>query len=158
MINLYKWTSDFGDKSQQMIAVGKNERSAKVYQVHKGYRMLENDRFMEYLRSHQVFGYDTEKTTYAKVQKQYGPAMTNLFIWTDRSRGKMIAVGSESQFEKVYLVRHNYRILEQATLGQLVKFNAIDPDNFKGPIRKKVSDIEKEYGPVRRPGQGFPIT
>lgn len=153
MINLYKWTSDFGDKSQQMIAVGKDEKSAKVYSVHKGYRMLQDEKFIEYLRGFLVFGFKKTETTFAKVNKQYGPAMTNIFTWTDRTRGQMVAVGSDHLFEKVYFVRDGYRELRQPTLGQLLKFNAIDLDTFKGPFRKKVSEIQKEYGPVRKAGK-----
>ena len=154
MINLYKWTSDFGDKSQRMIAVGKDEKSAKVYSVHKGYRMLQDRKFIDYLRGFGVLGYKKTETTFAKVNKQYGPAMTNIFTWTDSEKGEMVAVGSDHLFEKVYLVRNGYRELRRPTLGQLPKFMAVDEDTFEGPFRKKVSDIQKEYGPVRKAGKG----
>ena len=153
MTNLYEWTNDFDGKNQKMIAVGKDEKSAKVYSVHKGYRMLQDRKFIDYLRGFGVFGYKKTETTFAKVNKRFGPAMTNIFTWTDSEKGEMVAVGSDHLFEKVYFVRDGYRELRKPTLGQLLKFMAVDEDTYKGPFRKKVSDIQKEYGPVRKPGK-----
>ena len=75
--------------------------------------------------------------------------MVNLYKWTDLYRGEMIAVGSRSQFERCYLVHDGYRTRTRDTLGQLVKFNAVDEDTFEGPIKTTLAEVEKKYGPVK---------
>lgn len=150
MINVYKWATKIEGKKQQMIAVGKDAKSAKVYSVHKGYRMLEEDKFVKYLGGFSVLTFDTEKTTYAKIQKEYGPVKTNLYRFQHFNYGQMIAVGNDSLFAKVYSVEKGYRFPIEATLGQLIKFNAIDPEDFKEPKFVLLSDIEKKYGPVKK--------
>ena len=140
-----------------MIAVGKDIDSAKVYSVHKGYRMLVSENFSDPDRFYSVSFFTPVNTTYAKVEKRYGPVKALLFTWRSDDDGPMIAVGSDSLFAKVYSVRNGYRQLFPKNLGQMVKFMAVDEDTFKGPKLMLVSDIEKKYGPVIRPGDTPPL-
>lgn len=173
MVNLYKWR-DAEDRTQRRIAVGRDELFAKCYEVHDGYRTKMKPTLGQLMKFNPyIFENDFEgpiKTTLAEVEKKYGPVrpanrfpseklgerprsrnvMTNVYTWYDDYRGsRMIAVGNQSQFERCYVVHYGFRTPIKPTLGQLMKFNAVDPDTFEGPIRMTLAEVEKNYGPVR---------
>ena len=77
--------------------------------------------------------------------------MANVYTWRDKSRNEdRIAVDKDDnvQMAPVYVVEQDYRYLLEPTLGQLMKFNAVDPDSFDGPIEMTMAEIDKKYGPV----------
>ena len=76
--------------------------------------------------------------------------MANLYTWYDKGdQRRYIAVGEDSLFAKVYKVFDGFRTPVTPTLGQLIKFNAVDPDSFEGPIETTMKEIRKKYGPIR---------
>ena len=77
--------------------------------------------------------------------------MANVYTWRDKSRNQdRIAVDEEnnSPMAPVYVVEQDYRYLLEPTLGQLMKFNAVDPDSFDGPFEMTMEEIDEKYGPV----------
>ena len=71
--------------------------------------------------------------------------MPNVYTWYDDYRGsRMVAVGDELLFEVVYRLYKGYRIKTEQTLGQLMKFNAVDPKTFKGPFDMTPEEIDKK--------------
>ena len=75
--------------------------------------------------------------------------MIHLYKWYNSEEELyVIAVGIDSIFARCYKVRDGYVIPLKPTLGQFLKFNAVDEDSFKGPIHTTMEDIRKQYGPV----------
>lgn len=77
--------------------------------------------------------------------------MANVYTWRDKNRNEdRIAVDEDdnSAMAPVYVVEQDYRYQLEPTLGQLMKFNAVDPDSFDGPIEMTMAQIDEKYGPV----------
>lgn len=70
-----------------------------------------------------------------------------LYKWKG-SDNDFIAVGQDSVTAECYIVQSNYRFLHPPTLGQMLKFNAVDPDTFEGPIETTHQEVLELYGPV----------
>lgn len=75
--------------------------------------------------------------------------MLNLYKWHDSDRDEdFIAVGENSVVAQCYIVKSEYRILHPPTLGQMLKFNAVEEESFEGPIETSHLEVLELYGPV----------
>lgn len=80
--------------------------------------------------------------------------MPKVYTWRDKNRDQdRIAVGEDSLYATVYVVEEDYRRRLEHILGNLMKFNAVDPDSFKGPFEMTEEEIDEQYGPVKTPDQ-----
>ena len=78
--------------------------------------------------------------------------MVNLYKWIDADDKSqiIIAVGKDELFAKCYKVYDGYRVRMKPTFGQMMKFNPYLFENeFEGPIKTTLAQVEKKYGPVR---------
>ena len=76
--------------------------------------------------------------------------MPKVYTWRDKNRDQdRIAVGEDSLYATVYIVYDDYRYRTNDILGNLMKFNAVDPDSFDGPFEMTEEEIDEKYGPVK---------
>ncbi|MCY4159634.1 MAG: hypothetical protein OXE92_03560 [Bacteroidetes bacterium] len=78
-----------------------------------------------------------------------------LYKWYDSEQvQEMIALGEDSLYAECYFVHEGYlrKFVSPSgnpiLLGNLIRFNAIDPDTFEGPFEKTKEEITAEYGPI----------
>ena len=80
--------------------------------------------------------------------------MPKVYTWRNKDRDEdRIAVGDDSLYATVYIVYDDYRYRTNDILGNLIKFNAVDPDTFDGPFEMTLEEIDEKYGPVKTPVQ-----